>query len=142
MTPKPKKRILLAERPGAIDTASHALGSDFDLVLSTSLDHARQLLETPFDLIACGSHFDDCRMFDLLRYCKALPNTKPIPFLCLRVTGGALDDTAYQGVDIASRAFGAIGFVDLFRWREMFGHDRAHEELRSLVEMITCDNAL
>jgi hypothetical protein len=73
-------------------------------------------------------------MFDLLRYAKADPGTRRIPFLCIRVIEGGLDDTLYQSVDIATKALGAAGFIDLLRWETKFGAEEAHQRLRNLVD--------
>jgi hypothetical protein len=75
-------------------------------------------------------------MFDLLRLSKANPATRAIPFICLRVVEGELDQTLYQSVDIASTALGAARFVDLFRLKRMCGKEEANKKLRDLVEKL------
>jgi hypothetical protein len=107
-----------------------------ELVFTTSLDQAQPLLNARIDLIACESHFDDCRMFDLLRLAKSNPLTRPIPFLCLRVVEGALDQTLYQSVSIASSALGGAGFFDLFHTIRKCGESRAHEKLNDLADQL------
>jgi hypothetical protein len=94
---------------------------------------AARLLDHRFDVIVCGTHFDESKMFDLLRLAKSLPEVRATPFLCVRVLDGELDLSAFQGISIATRALGAAGFVDLNRWRREHGFDLAREKLRDLV---------
>jgi CheY-like chemotaxis protein len=130
------KRILIAATPTSAQVLSSILESDFELIITDSIDHARSHLEEGIDLIACDTHFDDCRMFDLLRISKANPVTRPIPFLCLRVVEGALDQTLYQSVDIASSALGAAAFIDLFELKRNSGDAQAHKRLNSLIAQL------
>ncbi|MDB5771462.1 MAG: hypothetical protein JWM42_1836 [Burkholderia sp.] len=109
---------------------------DFELIMSDSVEHALSQLEQGIDLIACDTHFDDCRMFDLLRLSKANPATRSVPFLCLRVVEGALDQTLYQSVDIASNALGAAAFIDLFDLKQKCGEAQAHQRLNRLMAQL------
>lgn len=107
------------------------LGSGYDLFTCTKVAEARRLADK-VDLILCGAQFDECRMLDLLRQCKAEGGLRELPFICVRALDGALDNTLYQSVDIASRALGAVAFVDLSRWRERYGSELP-QRLRELV---------
>jgi hypothetical protein len=131
---KHQKRILLAVTREHIPTLSKVLEQDFELIFCSSLDQASAMLDESINLITCDTHFDDCRMFDLLRLSKADPVTRKIPFLCLRVVEGELDQTLYQSVDIASTALGAARFVDLFHLKRQCGEEDAHTKLRNLVD--------
>jgi hypothetical protein len=128
-----KKNLLLALVPESVPIITTALGNEFVLTFCTSMEEATSMLNGNVDLIAASTHFDKSRMFDLLRNCKAAPETRDIPFLCLRLLGGELDDSIYEGVEIAARALGAIGFIDLFRLRRKLGEERANEELRQCI---------
>lgn len=136
MKAKQSKRILIAATPTSTSLLSNVLEGDFELIFSDSIEHARSQLDEGIDLIACDTHFDDCRMFDLLRLSKANPGTRPIPFLCLRVVEGALDQTLYQSVDIASSALGAAGFIDLFDLKQKCGDEQAHKRLNNLIAQL------
>jgi hypothetical protein len=127
--PHTPKRILIVLTPLSAPLLADILGADFELIFSNSIDHSQSLLEESVDLAACDTHFDDCRMFDLLRLVKAGPRTRPIPFLCLRVVEGALDQTLYQSVDIASSALGAAVFIDLFDLKRRSGEEQAQRRL-------------
>jgi hypothetical protein len=97
------------------------------------MPEAERLLAMQFDVIVCGTHFAESKMFDLLRYAKTSTESRQTPFLCVRVLEGELDDTAFLGIRMAAEAMGAAGFVDLNRWRREEGFDAARNRLRHLV---------
>jgi hypothetical protein len=134
------KRILLAGIPGAIDVAVDLLRPTGEIVPVTTSRDARLRLTERFDAIMCGMLFEDSRMFDFLRYCKSDPKIKTIPFLSVRILDGApLEDTFYQSIDIATKALGGVGFIDLSRWREDFGAEQAEQRLCALVAQLASD---
>ena len=128
-----KPDVLVAEVPGVIPLVQEAWQDNFSLTFCTSTAEAEGLLEKRFDVIVCGTHFAESKMFDLLRMAKSKPNAQGVPFLCIRVLDGELDGTAFQSISIATCALGAAGFVDLNRWRREYGFDQAREKLRQLV---------
>jgi CheY-like chemotaxis protein len=134
-----KKRVLFAGMPEGVQVISDMLEDQFNLVTCTSHAQAQTLLVAHVDLIICGIHFDDSRMFDLLRYCKSTPETKSIPFLCLRGMRGALHDTLSESVEISTRLLGAVGFVDLTRWHDEFGYQGSAKRLRALVAQLASE---
>lgn len=136
MKAKHPKRILIAATPTSAKLIANILETGFEFIFSESIEHAQTHLDEDIVLIVCDTHFDDCRMFDLLRISKANPDTRTIPFLCLRVVEGALDHTLYQSVDIASSALGAAGFIDLFDLKQKAGDEQAHKKLSKLVEQL------
>ncbi|MEC4723555.1 hypothetical protein RY831_30925 [Noviherbaspirillum sp. CPCC 100848] len=128
-----KLNVLVAEVPEVIPLVQEAWRAHFALTFCTSLAEAETLLNKRFDVIVCGTHFAESKMFDLLRMAKSKPKSQAVPFLCIRVLDGELDGTAFQGISIATCALGAAGFVDLNRWRREYGFDQAREKLRQLV---------
>jgi hypothetical protein len=128
--------VLVAEVPGVIPLVQEAWHDHFILTFCTSIVEAESLLERSFDVIVCGTHFAESKMFDLLRLAKAKSAAQNVPFLCVRVLDGELDSTAFQGISIAACALGAAGFVDLNRWRREYGIDHAREKLRNLVSSV------
>ncbi|MEC4723826.1 hypothetical protein RY831_32430 [Noviherbaspirillum sp. CPCC 100848] len=131
--PNEKPNVLVAEVPGVIPIVQEAWGECFALNFCTSMHEATKRLDDGADVIVCGTHFDESSMFDLLRLAKSLPRVRAVPFLCVRVLDGELDNTAFQGISIACCALGAAGFVDLNRWRREHGFVQAREMLRDLV---------
>lgn len=111
-----------------------ALARDFELVLCHTLEEARQaLFGGGIDLIIAGIHFDESRMFNLLRYAQADPVTNGIPFLCLKILDDQIAPTFMQSVEIASRALGARDFIDFSEWRARLGDGEAFSRLRERI---------
>ncbi|MEC4723757.1 hypothetical protein RY831_32045 [Noviherbaspirillum sp. CPCC 100848] len=131
-----KPNVLVAEVPEVVPIVQEAWGECFALTFCTSMQEATNRLNDGFDVIVCGTHFAESKMFDLLRLAKSLPEVQTVPFLCVRVLDGELDNTAFQGISIACCALGAAGFIDLNRWRRELGFIQAREKLRDLVFML------
>jgi hypothetical protein len=131
-------RVLVADTPESFEVFRDALTSPFTLVHATTLDAARQTLEPPPALVVCGCHFDEGRMYDLLRLLKATKGLSNVPFMAVRcVPGELLDDTLYESVKIAVRALGGNAFVDLLRWQRRWGPAEASHRLTHLVQTLT-----
>lgn len=131
-----KLNILVAEVPGVIPLVQEAWSDHFQLTFCCSMQEAERLLAMHFDVIVCGTHFAESKMFDLLRHAKASPASCETPILCVRVLDGELDNSAFQGISLAAAALGAAAFVDLNRWRREYGFDVARERLRDLVSSL------
>lgn len=134
--PTEKLNILVAEVPGVIPLVQEAWQDHFRLTFCCSMQEAECLLAKHFDVIVCGTHFAESKMFELLRYAKESPVSCETPILCVRVLDGELDSSAFQGISLATAALGAAGFVDLNRWRREYGFVTAREKLRKLVSSL------
>ena len=131
------RRILVADLPEAFAVFRASLAGSYTLVTAETLDEARAALVDEPDLVVCGCHFDEGRMYDLLRFLKAAPGLGHIPFLATRcVPGELLDDALYESVKIAVRALGGDAFVDLLRWQQRWGAAEASHRLTQLVESL------
>ena len=130
-------RILVADLPEAFDVFRPALAGSYTLLPASTMEQARQALTDSPDLVVCGCHFDEGRMYDLLRLLKATPGLERTPFLATRcVPGELLDDALYESVKIAVRALGGNAFVDLLRWQQRWGAAEASHRLTQLVESL------
>ena len=131
------RRILVADLPDSFDAFRSALAGSYTLVPARTFEQARAALEDTPDLVVCGCHFDEGRMYDLLRYLKASPGLDRVPFLATRcMAGELLDDALYESVKIAVRALGGNAFVDLLRWQQRWGAAEASHRLTRLVESL------
>lgn len=131
--PTEKLIILTAEVPGVIPVVQEAWSNHFNMTFCCSMQDADRLLAMHFDVIVCGTHFAESKMFELLRHAKASPASCDTPILCVRVFDGELDSSVFQGISLAAAVLGAAGFVDLNRWRREYGFDAARKKLRDLV---------
>jgi hypothetical protein len=131
-------RILVAAHADAFDVFRQALARPHALEHAASFDEAVGALRSPPALLVCGCHFDEGRMFDLLRTFNRLPACKGVPFLAVRCLRGntTLDDTLYEGVKIAVDALGGQGFADVLWWQQQFGAAEASRRLGAIVDKL------
>jgi hypothetical protein len=136
-------RILVADQEDAFQAFRDALTTSYTLVHAASFDVARAALAEPPALVVCGCHFDDGRMYDLLRHLKAEASLRGVPFLAVRcMEGELLDDALYESVKIAVRALGGNAFVDLLRWQRRWGNAEAAHRLTHLVDTLVSPTGL
>lgn len=129
-------RILVADSPEAIAVFRAALATSFELEPVTTFGQAQAALARPPALVVCGCHFDEGRMYDLLRLMKATPGLDHLPFMAVRCMQGELEDTLYESVKIAVRALGGNAFVDLLRWQRRWGAPEASHRITRLVQAL------
>jgi CheY-like chemotaxis protein len=131
-------RILIADTPEGVQAFRQALSTTLPLQAATSLEQARQAVQEPPAVVVCGCHFDEDKMYDLLRHLKASPPLDKVPFVAVRCVEGemALDGALYESVKIAVRALGGNAFVDLLRWQRRYGEAEANHRLTRLVETL------
>jgi CheY-like chemotaxis protein len=133
----PNRSILVADNAESFAVLRAALTSTFTLNRVATVDEAKRALADPTSLVICGCHFDEGRMYDLLRHLKATPGLEDLPFVTVRcVEGELLDDALYESVKIAVRALGGNSFVDLLRWQRRWGTEEASHRLTQLLETL------
>lgn len=128
-----KPRILAADVPNEHRTLQKVLDGLVTLVPVTTIDDALSALHASIDAIICGIHFDESRMFDLIRMAKAEMSTRSVPIICYRDLESGLSPALFESLEIACRAQGAESFVDLYALRERLGAAQADEEFRRIV---------
>jgi CheY-like chemotaxis protein len=132
-----RRSILVADNAASFDACREALSTDLPLTHVDTLEQARRALADPPSLVICGCHFDEGRMYDLLRHLKASPQLARVPFVAVRcVQDDLLDDALYESVKIAVRALGGNAFVDLLRWKRRWGVAEAGHRLTQLVQSL------
>jgi CheY-like chemotaxis protein len=130
------QRILVADTPESVVALRAALTTSLPLHAVSTLEEARAAVaQTPL-LVICGCHFDEGRMYDLLRLLKAEPALSKVPFMAVRCLEGELEDAIYESVKIAVRALGGNAFVDLLRWQRKYGEQEASHRLTRTVETL------
>jgi CheY-like chemotaxis protein len=125
-------RILIAASPKPRETIERALAGH-DLACVATMSKAERILRNEtFDLIICTVLFDESRMLDLLRFAKSRPQSRAIPFACVRARTQVLANAiAVEAVDIASRALGAATFINVPAYRV-----NPERELRNEIEQL------
>lgn len=135
MASTPSLKILVALRPEHRELISSILGNS-DLVFASSIDEAYASLGPDLDLIICGLHFENGRMYDLLKFSKAYQQTKDIPFLCVQITGGILPYGAFKSMVTAFDVLGGDLFVQLAKWRIELGDQQAFTKLLDVIKVL------
>lgn len=128
---KPRPRILVATAKPGFAVLERLFENEAEAVYAFTLWEAIHYLdEGNFDLVLCTIHFDDSRMFDLLRYARA--NSPSIPCVCTRVLDTTLKGSVLTAMTIAVESLGAI-FIDRFALLEYYGDEAGNEEFRKRV---------
>ena len=84
------------------------------LTIPKSVAEAEALLrEREFSLVVLGVHFDESRMFELLRVVRIFDRNKLTPVVCLLSGESKLSPVAIEGLDHAVKAMLANAFLDL-----------------------------
>jgi len=120
------KRILVADRPESDRRISEILAGHELVFVRTMGEAQRALAGAKLDLIIVGVHFDESRMFDLLRYVRWQERHRATPVICVLTVDFTRQAIAAEGVEIAVKALGGTAFLDL--------KALADGEARSLIE--------
>lgn len=107
------KRILVADG-GERRIADILAGHDVVPVRTLAEAH-RALAGGRFDLVIVAVHFDESRMFDLLRH---LQSSHKGPVVCVRTQHFVSPAITIEGLEIAAKALGATLFLDLTWYAE------------------------
>lgn len=127
---KPAKKILLAVRPTDLTAVATVLGNEFDVVLVHRFDEAIAALNAEIGLIACGVHFDEGMMFELLNAARSNPATRSTPFYVLFRPEPGYSQSIIDGMRRASKLLGASDFIDLLQMMRDLGETGAQEAIR------------
>ena len=127
-----KPRLLVAGTQPVIATIQELLGEDVQCIPARCIEEAILGIEAHPDAILCNVRFDESRMMELLSTVKEQPDTRTIPFLCLRLS--PMPASWRRGVEIAALALGAAGFLDFSTLERERGTDAAEHALRAMVQ--------
>ena len=107
------RKILIADVP-ELDSRLVGLFPGDELYFVRAVDEALRALERDdFDLLVISVHFDDSRMFDLLRQVRIEGRNKGIPVVCVREPGLAFTAVSAHTLEVTCRALEANAFLDL-----------------------------
>jgi len=128
-----KPQVLAACPDFALPIIERSLGPDVELVVASRLESAQRIVAGNHDLrlVLCGVHFDESRMYDLLRYTrKASPD---LPFICVRALDAEIPRISREAIRIAAESLGAVAFIDHATLSGEQGVATADAELRRRV---------
>ena len=87
-------------------------GHDLSFV-RTVYDAVRALRHDGFQLVVIGLEFDESRMLELLQYVRGLPRYQGVPVVCVHAENLNLSEAVMKNIDVAVKALGGIGFLNL-----------------------------
>ena len=109
----PQAKVLVADIPEADEKIRECLpGHDLHFVRTLG-QAVRELRKDGYQLIVIGMHFDDSRMFELLRYVRNMPSHKDVPVICVQCEEVMLSDAVLKNMEDAVKALGGNAFIDL-----------------------------
>lgn len=127
-------KVLVAIRPEDEEVMRRVLGEEFEVLVCGSLAEAQAALTPDLDMIACGVHFDEGRMFDLLRIVKSDAALSAIPFWGVLRDEGLLSTAITRGIRTAMKALGANGLFNLSQLAPGGDAEAAYRELRGALQ--------
>ena len=128
-----RKRILVADIPESDRRLTEVLNGH-ELAFARTLSEAqRALAQGGFDLVVVGVHFDDSRMFDLVRHVRSDGQNEP-PVACVRSHRFVSPALSIEGLEIAAKALACNLFLDLTKYPDdEHGNAEVRERLEALV---------
>ena len=115
-----RQRLLVAVTPMGFAPARRALHRRYDLVSAFSMSQALTALkEGGIDGIVCSIHFDESRMFDLMR--TAHSRYPEVRFIACRLLHTPLSRQALDAMCTTATALGCLGFVDFNHLQRTLG---------------------
>ena len=106
-------KVLVADVPEADEKIRECLpGHDLHFV-RTLVDAVRELRKDGYQMVVIGMHFDESRMFELLRYVRSLRERHDVPVICVQCMDVLLSEAVLKNMDDAVKALGGTAFVDL-----------------------------
>lgn len=127
-----RKRILVADTPESDRRLTEVL-SGHELAFARTLGDAQRVLaQDKFDLIVIGVHFDDSRMFDLVRHVRGAGQNQP-PVACVRCQRFVSPALSIENLEVAARASTCNLFLDLTKYAD---DPRGNAEVRKLLEAL------
>ena len=133
-----KKKVLVADVPEAHVRLAAVLNGAELRFAQTLGDAQRALAHEDFDLLIAGVHFDESRMFDLLRAVRSGRRNRQVPILCVRTRRLALATLTPQALEITIKALNGNAYVDLTGFADDEGGNAA---VRQLLETVTASFA-
>jgi hypothetical protein len=123
-------KILAADAPEAIPLYHKILAPHYDVRTVIDYSAACDLATKDVDLVLCGVHFDESRMFDFFSQVRRVPK----PFVCFRGLATPLTPGSLHVIKLAGEVLGSAGFIDFATLRAEHGEAAAIAKTRECVE--------
>lgn len=127
------KKVLVANVPEVQARVAAVLAHERLVFVHTLAAALKALAAEDFALLLIGMHFDDSRMFDLLREVRAGSRNRAVPVVCYRMRPLAFTALSTNVIEVTVKALGAGAFADLTSYAE----DEGNQALARLVAVAT-----
>jgi PleD family two-component response regulator len=124
------KKILVADVPELDARLAEVLAGQHLHFVRTVDEAMRALAQEDFDVLVISVHFDDSRMFDLLREVRTGAR-KDMPIVCVREPGLGFTAISSHTLEVTCRALDANVFLDLATMNDDAKRDAA---LRAAID--------
>ncbi len=125
-------RVLVADAPDGAELVARALrGAARVLPVATGDEAINRLREA--HLLALSIHFNNYRIFDVIRMTKSNPMTRYKPLLCYRSNDQDIPLKVLEALNLAHSLFGHIEFLDVAAVRQLHGDEEALRLLRAAL---------
>lgn len=127
-------RVLVADAPDGAELIARALrGAAGVMPVATGDEAINRLREA--HLMALSIHFNNYRIFDVIRMTKSNPVTRHKPLLCYRSNDQDIPLKVLEALNLAHNLFGHIEFLDVAAARQSLGDEEALKHLRTALLM-------
>lgn len=125
--------VLLAVSRAAQERMARVLRGH-NVVTVASVDQAiERISQRRFHMLILGVHFDESRMFELLRHARTDARDKRVPVLCVLEVRGGFSDVVVEGLDQSVKALMANGFLILSNFPD---DERGNGRLRRIIDAL------
>jgi hypothetical protein len=107
------KKLLVADVPQVEARLALVLALERPVFVHTLVAALKALAADDYDLVLIGVHFDDSRMFDLLREVRVGSRNRAVPIVCYRLRPLRFAALSTQVIEVTVKALGALSFTDL-----------------------------
>jgi DNA-binding NtrC family response regulator len=105
--------VLIADVPELEDVFRSCFGLAHDVTYVPSYADAMDAISASrFDLIVVGMHFDESRMFDVIRFARLQGRNRDTPIVAVRGTPSDFSDGTREAIEHAVEALGGNAFIE------------------------------
>ena len=126
--------MLVADVPEAHARLAAALNGAELRFVHTLGDALRALTEDDYELVLAGVHFDESRMFDLLRAVRSGSRNRQVPIVCIRTRRLAFATLTPHALEVTIKALNGNAYVDLSGFAD---DESGNAAVRQLLETVT-----
>ena len=131
--------ILLAGTPQEVAAMRSILADGHEISDVNIMAKALEILsKTEFDLIMIGVHFDESRMFDLIKNIPKFPKNAHAPLICFCTKDSPRAREIRESVYFASKILGAWMYLDQSEYKDS---KEPEAEMRRIIERCLTDEA-